>query len=107
MLGINFGVFDDEKSFKTGFVTIKPSPVPFFAIFGHFLPFLVGQIMVLLGVNLGFLEDEKSFQTSFRMNKQSLVPFCAIFVPQSGIFGRSYYDIIGYQFRVFWGREIV
>ena len=57
--------------------------------------------MVLLGVNLGFLEDEKSFQTSFRMNKQSLVPFCAIFVPQSGIFGRSHFAIIGYQFRIF------
>ena len=84
MLGINFGVFHDEKSFKTGFVTIKPSPVPFHAIFGHFWPFFVifgSSDYGTVGYQFRVFRDEKSFKTSFRMNKQSPVPFCAIFVP--------------------------
>ena len=69
LLGFNLGVFRDEKSFKTSFRMNKQSPVPFCAIFGHFLLFFVGQIMILLGINLGDFGDEKSFKTSFRMIK--------------------------------------
>ena len=67
------------------------------------MAFSVGHIMILLGINLGFFGDEKSFKTSFRMIKRSPVPFLCHQVAQSGIFGRSYYDIIRYQFRVFLG----
>ena len=94
MLGINFGVFDDEKSFKTSFVTIKPSHVPFFAIFaisGHFLSFLVGQIMVLLGINLAFLGTRnrlKQVLGSINNHLCHFVPFLC-------------HHIISYQFRVF------
>ena len=73
--------------------------LPFLAIFGHFLSFFVGQIMVLLGINLGFFRDEKSFKTSFKMNKQSPVPFLchrAVF-----LLGHYIMTLSDHQFRGF------
>ena len=82
MIDVDLYVFDDEKSNKSGFKSIKPSYIPLYHINTTFYATRepeIGKnqtygINTMINVDLYVFDDEKSNKSGFKSIKPSYIP---------------------------------